>query len=531
MPPTRPTSAKSITVSETNKTSPNQALTSSHGKRAIIAVNQSLRSGSARQTRRHDREIDVQHEEDDAPQPERTNPDQDLPLGPGLGADQPQDERTPDPPREVERHEPAERHPDEAVEHRRHGAERGAAERRDQGRRDERQQRGQHEREHVVERSERPCVVDEVGKGFRHRPIRILRWPHGRSMGRRQGRWPRRRQGAARGPHERRRCSASARARAPRTPVGRRASALVVPDRRPRRGVADRRGLVGRSGDARRRRALAGPHPGRTGGDPRPRVRGRRPVRALRSAHAAPRQAARRRRAAVGPSAPGRRVRPRGGGRGRRPRGRPKRGGCSTPSAVRTSGGASRAAWRAPRSRPPSATGRSRRCSAASTIARGDVVVNPAGTVHALGGGVLAYEVQQASDLTYRLYDHGRVGADGRPRELHVARGLDVADLSPGASVAPAPRAVGTGPHRAGPHPRLRARTDRRRRRGDVVRRPGVARGRHAPGRPARHGAPRPRVRSRWPAERASRSPRAAVGSRSSATRRLARARYPADPT
>ncbi len=78
-------------------------------------------------------------------------------------------------------------------------------------------------------------------------------------------------------------------------------------------------------------------------------------------------------------------------------------------------------------------------------VARGDVVVNPAGTVHALGGGVLAYEVQQASDLTFRLYDHGRVGADGRPRELHVDRGLDVAHLTPGASVAPSPRAVAAG--------------------------------------------------------------------------------------
>ncbi len=78
-------------------------------------------------------------------------------------------------------------------------------------------------------------------------------------------------------------------------------------------------------------------------------------------------------------------------------------------------------------------------------VAPDDVVVNPAGTVHALGGGVLAYEVQQASDLTYRLYDHGRVGADGRPRELHVARGLDVALLTPGAAVAPEPRTVAAG--------------------------------------------------------------------------------------
>lgn len=63
-------------------------------------------------------------------------------------------------------------------------------------------------------------------------------------------------------------------------------------------------------------------------------------------------------------------------------------------------------------------------------VAEGDVIHNPAGTIHAIGGGLLIYELQQASDLTYRLYDHGRVGADGRPRELHLDDGLAVADLS-----------------------------------------------------------------------------------------------------
>ena len=73
-------------------------------------------------------------------------------------------------------------------------------------------------------------------------------------------------------------------------------------------------------------------------------------------------------------------------------------------------------------------------------VVAGDVIVNPAGTVHALGAGLLVYEVQQASDLTYRLYDHGRLGADGRPRELHLDRALAVARLTPGP--APAPTAV-----------------------------------------------------------------------------------------
>jgi mannose-6-phosphate isomerase len=65
--------------------------------------------------------------------------------------------------------------------------------------------------------------------------------------------------------------------------------------------------------------------------------------------------------------------------------------------------------------------------------------------VHALGAGLLVYEVQQASDLTYRLYDHGRLGRDGRPRELHLERALAVARLTPGPAPAPAPVARAPG--------------------------------------------------------------------------------------
>lgn len=48
----------------------------------------------------------------------------------------------------------------------------------------------------------------------------------------------------------------------------------------------------------------------------------------------------------------------------------------------------------------------------------------PAGTVHALGAGNLVLEIQQNSDSTYRMYDWGRVGDDGLPRELHISRAL-----------------------------------------------------------------------------------------------------------
>ena len=62
----------------------------------------------------------------------------------------------------------------------------------------------------------------------------------------------------------------------------------------------------------------------------------------------------------------------------------------------------------------------------------GDCVMIPAGTVHALGEGLLVAEIQQASDTTFRLYDWNRVGADGNPRDLHVEQGLAASDFNRG---------------------------------------------------------------------------------------------------
>lgn len=63
-----------------------------------------------------------------------------------------------------------------------------------------------------------------------------------------------------------------------------------------------------------------------------------------------------------------------------------------------------------------------------SVVRPGDVVVVPAGTVHALGSGIVLAEIQQNSDVTYRLYDWGRVGLDGKPRALHIDQSLDTLD-------------------------------------------------------------------------------------------------------
>ena len=53
-------------------------------------------------------------------------------------------------------------------------------------------------------------------------------------------------------------------------------------------------------------------------------------------------------------------------------------------------------------------------------VKKGDVFYLPAGRVHAIGGGILLAEVQQSSDVTYRIFDYNRPGMDGRPRELHT---------------------------------------------------------------------------------------------------------------
>ncbi|MDD7763655.1 MAG: mannose-6-phosphate isomerase [Selenomonadales bacterium] len=64
-------------------------------------------------------------------------------------------------------------------------------------------------------------------------------------------------------------------------------------------------------------------------------------------------------------------------------------------------------------------------------VKKGDVFFIDSGTLHAIGKGILICEIQQNSNTTYRIYDYGRVGKDGKPRELHVKKAIDVTKLEP----------------------------------------------------------------------------------------------------
>ena len=69
--------------------------------------------------------------------------------------------------------------------------------------------------------------------------------------------------------------------------------------------------------------------------------------------------------------------------------------------------------------------GASEECLRFVPVKAGESYFIPAGQVHAIGGGILIAEIQQNSDLTYRIYDYGRLSADGTPRELHLDKARD----------------------------------------------------------------------------------------------------------
>jgi mannose-6-phosphate isomerase len=70
----------------------------------------------------------------------------------------------------------------------------------------------------------------------------------------------------------------------------------------------------------------------------------------------------------------------------------------------------------------------------------GDCFFVPAGVVHALGPGLLIFEIQQSSDTTYRLYDWNRPGPDGKPRAVHVEAAMEAIDFSYGPLKAVVPQ-------------------------------------------------------------------------------------------
>lgn len=89
------------------------------------------------------------------------------------------------------------------------------------------------------------------------------------------------------------------------------------------------------------------------------------------------------------------------------------------------------------------ASGQSESCLYAFEPRVGDCLLIEAGTVHALGAGLLVAEIQQASNTTFRLFDWNRVDQDGRPRTLHIQESLDTIDYSRGPARPAAARPLG----------------------------------------------------------------------------------------
>ena len=75
-------------------------------------------------------------------------------------------------------------------------------------------------------------------------------------------------------------------------------------------------------------------------------------------------------------------------------------------------------------------------------VNKGDVFHIPAGTVHAIGAGVLLVEIQENSNITYRLYDYDREDKDGNRRELHIDKAIEIMDMKARADVRQKPRFV-----------------------------------------------------------------------------------------
>jgi mannose-6-phosphate isomerase len=75
-------------------------------------------------------------------------------------------------------------------------------------------------------------------------------------------------------------------------------------------------------------------------------------------------------------------------------------------------------------------------------VHKDDLFYIPAGTVHAIGAGILLAEIQESSNVTYRVYDYDRVDKNGKKRELHFDKAVQVMDMNPGTVVRQQPRMI-----------------------------------------------------------------------------------------
>jgi len=92
------------------------------------------------------------------------------------------------------------------------------------------------------------------------------------------------------------------------------------------------------------------------------------------------------------------------------------------------------------------ADGTVERCLRPFAVRAGDAFFIPAGTVHTIGPGMVLCEVQEHSDLTYRVFDYGRLQADGQPRPLHIRQSLEVMNFGDQAGGRTEPLRVERGP-------------------------------------------------------------------------------------
>ncbi len=75
-------------------------------------------------------------------------------------------------------------------------------------------------------------------------------------------------------------------------------------------------------------------------------------------------------------------------------------------------------------------------------VHKGDIYFVPAGTVHGIGKGILIAEIQESSNVTYRVYDYDRVDKDGKKRELHFDKAIEVMDMNAAPDIRQKPRMV-----------------------------------------------------------------------------------------